>query len=143
MNFQALQSNWAAWLGLVAVLVAIVAILPRLLARTSRSKLRRVLADLKKTRKELDKLSRATRRAERKVEKLAQRAHRVKPRVMQEAQDTLDDARALKKIFADKLMVAENHVRRVIHDEYPPSDHDRLRRKYLPKDIEEKRPFSF
>lgn len=143
MNFHDLQSNWAAWLALAAVFVALIIILPGILARTSRAKLDRVLADMKKVQRELKKLSRATRRAERKLEKLTKRAQRVRPRVLQEAKDALEDVQALKKILADKLMVAENHVRKVIHDEFPPREHERLRKKYLPRDIEDNRPFSF
>jgi hypothetical protein len=62
---------------------------------------------------------------------------------LQEAKDAVDDANALQKILNDKVMVTENHVRRVIHDEFPPTEHDRLRRKYLPQDIKDERPFSF
>jgi hypothetical protein len=143
VNLESLQSNWAVWLALAAVLIAVAAITPRLLERTSKAKLKRVVSDMKEARRDLRKTVRATRRAEKKVQKLQQRAKRVKPRVLQEAKDAVDDANALQKILNDKVMVTENHVRRVIHDEFPPTEHDRLRRKYLPQDIKDERPFSF
>lgn len=143
MNLETLQSDWAIWLALAAILVALVAITPRLLQRTSKAKLKRVVSDMQKARKDLRKTIRATRKREKKLRKLQQRAERVKPRVLQEAQEAVADAHALQKILDDKVMVTENHVRRVIHDEFPPAEHDRLRRKYLPQDIKEGRPFSF
>lgn len=143
MNLETLQSNWAAWLALGAVVVGIIAIAPKLIARSSRSKLNRVVADMKKARKELRKTNRKAARAARKLGKLETRADRVKPRVLQEAKNALDDAKALQKILGDKVLVTENHVRRVIHDEFPPSDHERLRSRYLPQDVRDKRPFSF
>ena len=82
---------------------------------TSRSKLKRVVADMKVARKDLRRLVRKVQRAEKKVRKLAARADRVKPRILQEAKEALEDAEALAKILHDKVMVTENHVRRVIH----------------------------
>ena len=98
---------------------------------------------MRKARKELRKALRAQQKAEKRVQKLVQRAERVKPRVLQEAREAFEDAKALQKILHDKVMVTENHVRRVIYDEFPPTQHDRLRRKHLPQDIEDNRPFSF
>ena len=138
-----LQANWAVWLALAAVMIAIVAIAPRLLRRTSSAKLKRVVDDMRKARKDLKKCLRTTKKAEKKLESMAKRAERVKPRLLQEAKEAVEDARALQKILNDKVLVTENHVRRVIYDEYPPKLHDRLRKKFLPQDIEDKRPFSF
>ncbi len=143
MNLESLQSNWAIWLALLAVLVAVVALAPKLLRKTSSAKLKRVVADMQQARKDLRKTVRGTLKAEKKLEKLTKHAERVKPRVLQEAKEAVEDAQALRKILNDKVLVTENHVRRVIHDEFPPTAHDRLRRKYLPKDIEDNRPFSF
>lgn len=71
------------------------------------------------------------------------RAARVKPRVLQEAKEAVEDARAMTGILNDKLMVAENNVRRVILDEFPPVRHERMRDKYLPQDEKDTRPTSF
>lgn len=138
-----LQSDWAVWLALLAVLIALVAIAPRLLRRTSRFKLNRVVADMKQSRKEFRQVARAAAKAEKRAERLSKRAEHVKPRILQEAKDAVEDAKALQKILHDKVMVSENHVRRVIYDEFPPTEHERLRKKYLPRDIEDDRPFSF
>ena len=51
--------------------------------------------------------------------------------------------RSLAKIADDKAQVQANHVRRVIFEEFPPSRHEKLRARYLPQDVADKRPFSF
>ena len=38
---------------------------------------------------------------------------------------------------------AENHVRKIIVEEFPPKRHDRMRGKYLPGEREDGKPFSF
>ena len=143
MNLELLQSDWAVWLALGAIFIALAVLVPKLLKMTSRSKLKRVLADLKAARKELRESVRTTRKAEKKVQKLVARAEKVKPRILQEAKEALEDAQALEKILQDKVMVAENHVRRVIHDEFPPAEHERMREKHLPQDVKDERPFTF
>jgi len=143
MNIEALQSDWAVWLALASLIIAIVLIIPILLKRTSRSKLNKVLADMNETRKELRKTARVSDKAEKKLQKMLGNIERVKPRDLQEAKDAVDDGKALTKILSDKMMVAQNHVRRVIHDEFPPAKHDRMRAKYLPQDVKENRPFQF
>jgi hypothetical protein len=143
MNLESLQSDWALWAAIVALLLAFLAIIPKLLKRTSRSKLNRVFADVKAARKELRKSLRAAEKAEKKYERLLTRADRVKPRVLQEAKESAEDGKALAKILNDKVIVAETHVRRIIYDEFPPEKHEQMRAKYLPQDIIDNRPFSF
>jgi len=143
MNLESLQSDWAIWLALAILLIAAAMITPRLLKMTSRSKLSRVFADVKAARKELRKSVRAAKKAGKKLEKLLARADRVKPRVLQEAKESVEDGRALAKILNDKVIVAETHVRRIIYDEFPPEKHEQMRAKYLPQDVIDDRPFSF
>jgi len=143
MNLESLQSDWAIWLALAMLLIAAAMITPRLLKMTSRSKLSRVFADVKAARKELRKSVRAAKKAGKKFEKLLARADRVKPRVLQEAKESVEDVRALAKILNDKVIVAETHVRRIIYDEFPPEKHEQMRAKYLPQDVIDDRPFSF
>ena len=38
----------------------------------------------------------------------------------------------LLKVAADQVQIAENHVRRIIVEEFPPKRHDRMRSLYLP-----------
>jgi len=143
MNIESLHSDWAVWLALGSLAIAIALMIPILVKRTSRSKLNKVLSDLKETQKELRKTARVSDKAEKKLQRMLANIERVKPRELQEAKDAVDDSKALTKILSDKMMVAQNHVRRVIHDEFPPSKHERLRARYLPQDVEDGRPFQF
>ena len=143
MNFELLQTHWAAWMALVLLLLAAGMVTPQLLQKTSRSKLNRVLGNMKDVRKEVRKSDRAKDKAEKKFRKLLARGDRVKPRILEEARGAVDDARRLVKIMSDKLMVAETHVRRIIHDEFPPAEQDGLRERHLAPELEDTRPFSF
>ncbi|NIN38846.1 MAG: hypothetical protein GTO67_09360, partial [Gammaproteobacteria bacterium] len=50
---------------------------------------------------------------------------------------------ALLKITADQVLIAENHVRKIIVEEFPPNRHDRMRSKYLPDERQGGKPFTF
>lgn len=80
---------------------------------------------------------------ERKCERLQERADKVKPRHVEEARGELTDARALAKIAHDQTLIAENHVRRVIVEEFPPARQARLRARYRVGDEPTKKPFTF
>lgn len=82
-------------------------------------------------------------RAESRLDRMLQKAEKIRPSELQAAKEALQDARALQKIAEDRLMVAENHVRRIIHEEFPPVKQQKLRARYLPEALPERRPFSF
>jgi len=134
MDPESLQADWALWLGLASLIVAIAVLLPQLLQRTSRGQLKVAVAALKQVRKDYRKSVRALKKAEKKAHKLMARADRIKPRVLQEAREAVEDGKALARIFSDKLMVARNSVRLVIHEEFPPARHERMSKRYLPAD---------
>jgi hypothetical protein len=85
----------------------------------------------------------ATVKAEVRLDSLQQAREKVRPSYLQEAKEALQDARALQKIADDRLLVAENHVRRIILEEFPPIKQHKLRLRYLPADARDPRPFSF
>lgn len=74
--------------------------------------------------------------------RLRARADSTKPRHVQEASEALEDARALQKISHDQVLVARNHVRKIILEEYPPKRHDALRTRYLPHEEADHTPFT-
>jgi 1,6-anhydro-N-acetylmuramate kinase len=114
-----------------------------LLRRSARGQLKRVRADLRKALKRNRKATSVVEKCHRRLVKLDANATKVKPRLLQEAKDALGDARALEKIANDQVLIAGNHVRRVIHEEFPPSQQQKLRDRYLPGEEKDKRPFSF
>lgn len=143
MNANFVAGNWAliAAAGFLAPVVFLVVV--QLAGRSAAGQLRNTRADLADERQRLARATSATRRAEAKVDRLSKKSDKVKPRVLQEARESLADARELEKIAGDRVMVAANHVRRVIHEEFPPAKQDRLRKKCLPTAAPRRMPFSF
>ena len=143
MDWDILKTNWAlaiaAALGFIVALIAVV----QLFRRSRAGQLRKTVAALANARQDEAKALKAVQKAERIARRLHDNADRAKPRHLQEAMDALGDARALAKIANDKVLVAENHVRRVIHEEYPPLKQEALRQRYLPSQDADKKPFSF
>jgi len=82
-------------------------------------------------------------RCERKLASLQRHRDRVAPKRLRDAEESLEDARALAAIAHDRVLVAANLVRQLIFEEYPPAKHERLRNRYLPGDGPDGRPFSF
>jgi hypothetical protein len=118
-------------------------VLQRVVAASAGGQLRQTRKRLAAERRNLRRASLVVARAEARLRRLEGRADEVKPRLVQGSREALEDAKALAKIAHGKLLVAENHVRRVILEEFPPSEHQRLRAKYLPEAPPDKRPFSF
>ena len=65
------------------------------------------------------------------------------PRRLQEAGEALEDAQALVKIADDQVMISANLVRKIIVEEFPPQQHDRLRAKYLAENKKPDKSFTF
>lgn len=143
MDGNILKSNWALVVAVIlGIIVALIAVV-QLFSRSARGQLRTTVQALAKARQGEAKALKSVEKAERIVRRLRENADRAKPRHLQEANDALGDASALAKIANDKVLIAENHVRRVIHEEYPPVKQEALRDKYLPAQERDKKPFSF
>lgn len=143
MNAELLQNNWALMLAVVVGCIIVSLVSVRIVGSTARGQLRRVRKTLAAERATLQRANAVVAKADRQARKLQQHADKAKPRHVQEAKEALEDAKALAKIANDKVLIAENHVRRVILEEFPPSKHRRLREKYLPENPPDKRPFTF
>ena len=143
MNTQTLTDNWALWMAAIPGVFVVLAVVYLLLRQGAHGKLRQAVRVERAALKDLNNACNMTQRSEARVTKLLEKSDTVKPRLLQEAEGALEDARALQKIADDKAQIATNHVRRVIFDEFSPSRHDKLRAKYLPGDVRDNRPFSF
>ena len=137
------RENWALIVAGALIVVVALVIVAHFYRRSARGQLRTNLARLSTARKVLQKAEKDQRRSERRLSQLAERADRTKPRLLQESKDAVADARALHKIAHDQVLVAENHLRRVIHDEFPPRRHDALRARHLPGEKSDQKPFTF
>ena len=143
MDWNFLKSNWALGVAAVIGLIIVFFVILQLVRRSAWGQLQETLRILDKARRDEANALRSVEKAERIAERLQENADRAKPRHVQESKEALSDARALAKIANDKILVAENHVRRVIHEEYPPVRHEAMRQKYLPDPARDKKPFSF
>jgi len=143
MTAAELTKNWALWGALLPATIVIAALVFAFYRKSSRGKLRRRLGEHRKALQALKRVERSIATAESKLERLTAREAGIKPRLLQEAREALDDARALGKIADDKVQVTANHLRRTIFEEFPPAAHERLRKRYLPEDVRDNRPFTF
>lgn len=143
MSPNLLQNHWALLLAAGIALIVALFLLAQRASASAPAQLRRVRTKLADERARLRRAERAIARAERRLRRLERRADRVKPRLVQETKAALEDAKALARIAQDQVMIAENHVRRVILEEFAPAKQQRLREKYLVKGPPDKRPFSF
>lgn len=135
--------HWALWAAAGCAAIVVYAVVARLVDQSGSGQLRQALKEHRAAITQLRKARRQVRRAERRVATLGKKAKQTKPRVLAEAKDALQDAQALQKISDDRSQVTANHVRRVIYEEFPPLRHEKLRRRYLPEDVADNRPFSF
>ena len=138
-----MRQNWALVAAAALLLVIGVIIIAVLYRRSATGQLSRTAKCVREARNKLSTAQKAVAAAEKRVSRLQKKAASVKPRVLQEAKEALQDAKALQKIAGDQVLVANNHLRRVIFEEYPPVRHDELRQKYLPDDKPDTNPFSF
>jgi uncharacterized membrane protein YcjF (UPF0283 family) len=143
MDWDVLKNNWALIVAAIIGSIIIVIIVIQLIKRSPGGQLRQTLKTLAKARQDEGKSRKSVDKSERIVRRLHENADRAIPRHLQEAKDALQDARALAKIANDKILIAENHVRRVILEEFPPIKHDAMREKYLPNAARDQKPFTF
>ena len=132
MNAAFLQSHWALIGGLVLLVAAGFTLVPALYSRTANGQLRSTRAVLEQAINEQKRIRRKVTSLQKQVERMMARGEFVKPRALAEKKEQLEDARSLDKIACDKILVAQNHVRRVIFEEFPPAKHEQLRSKFLP-----------
>jgi len=129
--------NWSLVIASVLLTAIALFVLYRLYSDSSRGQLGARIRSLELCYRDVDRAQRAVRKAERRLDRLDARAASVKPRHVEEARDTLTDARSLLKIAEDQVLIAENHVRTVIVEEFPPKRHKAMRRRYLRRPAEQ------
>ncbi len=138
-----IRDYWAPLAASVIVGGVVFYLLCRAWAGSRRGRLRRCAKDYRDTRRLFVTAERELERAARQVTKLEQRADAVAPRRLDEARNARSDAHRLCEIRTDQLKVAENHLRRIILEEYPPSRHSSMLRRYGVPEHTDARPFSF
>lgn len=143
MAVEFVTRNWALVLASILLTAIGLFVLFRLYSDSARGQLGARVRALRARYREVDKARHAVARAETRVEGLGRRAASVKPRHLEEAREALEDARALLKIAADQVLIAENHVRKVILEEFPPKRQEALGNRYLRSADGQGKPFTF
>jgi hypothetical protein len=143
MDAELLQTHWALAAAVVVLALLGLVLGIRRAALSGYGALWRCRRRLARERRALARVERAVASAERRLARLRERARATPPRLLAEAGEALEDARALERIARDRVQIAENHLRRVIFEEFAPVRQERLRAKYLPETPPDKRPFSF
>jgi uncharacterized protein HemX len=131
MSIELLAKNWALVAASVLGTGILLFVLFRVFQDSSRGRLNAAVGTLKKREREARAARRSVDKAAGKLERLRSKAESVKPRHAQEVSESLEDARALLKIADDQVLVARNHVRKAIVEDYPPKRHEAMRDKYL------------
>jgi uncharacterized protein YlxW (UPF0749 family) len=142
MMVDILGKYWALVAASVLGAAVLLFLVFRVFEESDRGRLLDRVRELRSREREANKAQKAADRAAARLERLRARADSVKPRLGQEASEALEDARALQKIADDQVLVARNHVRKIILEEYPPKRHAAMRAKYLRQDEADQKPFT-
>ena len=138
-----LQQHWALIIAGCVGAAVLLFVVWRAWLDSPRGRLYRARNQLRAKIREARKHWRAGGRATVRLDRLVTKSDSVRPRRLEEATGAVRDAEALLKIANDQVLIAENHVRKIIVEEFPPKHHERMRRKYLPGERGDGKPFTF
>lgn len=143
MSLSFLEQHWALVSASIVGSAVLMFVTWRAWVDSPRGRLGAARRHLRNTGAARDKQRKALQRLSKRLDELEAKADSVKPRHLREAAEAVQDAEALLKITADQVLIAENHVRKIIVEEFPPNRHDRMRNKYLPDERQDSKPFTF
>jgi len=142
MTLEILIKHWALVAASVLGTAVLLFVVFRVYQDSARGRLQTTVRQLRSREQKARAARKAVDKAYASVDRLRAKADSVKPRRVQEASETLEDARALQKIADDQVLVAQNHVRKIILEEYPPKRHEAMRARYLLHDEADQKPFT-
>lgn len=138
-----LREYWALVAASVLIVAVVLQALWQMYARSPGALLRRGLRELRNRRQERTALARRARRAKRRLQRMQGKTQSVRPVRLAAARDDLSDAESLVKIAHDQVLVAENHVRRIIVEQFPPDKQEKLRARFRVDAAASNKPFTF
>ncbi len=141
--FELVRENWALVAASVVIWALVIQAIFSLVRRSSGAQLRRALSELEHKRSDARSAHRRANRARRRCERLEARLASVRPVRLEEARNALSDGEALLKIANDQVLVAENKVRRVIVEQFPPAKQEKLRVRHKVSATPSDKPFTF
>ena len=128
---QLITQNWALVAASVLSLALPLFVLYRLHEATPRGRISSHVAVLSNHKSEVTKAETRLAKASEQLSALRSKADTIKPRLLSEAEEAVQDAQSLQKIAGDQVLRAQKRVREVILEEFPRTRHDGLRSKYL------------
>ena len=131
MTLDLLTRNWALVIASILGTAILLFVLYRLYEASRRGQLNASVRLLRRRKLDAAKAERRLDKSRARLADLQSRAASIKPRLLSEADEAVQDARALQKIADDMVLVAIKQVREVILEEFPPNRQDVLRNKYL------------
>lgn len=118
------------YIGLgIFLIIAVGVVLPNIMP-TPRGRLNRQRRELRHRHFEYQQAENTADKAGREFAKLKSRAENVQPKQLREAEGRAADMKIMLGHANDKVLVAQNHVRRILLDEFPPAVHQQLLKKY-------------
>ena len=118
------------YIGLGIFLIIVVGVVLPCVVPTPRVRLNRQRRELRHCLYERKQAEKTAEKALLDHAKLHRQAQNVQPKKLREAEERASDMQALLGHANDKVLVAENHVRRILLDEFPPANHQELLKKY-------------
>ena len=143
MTLSSLQQYWALLVAGVVGTAVLMFVAWRAWLDSPSGRLRVARRHLRDKRLAAQRQEKLLQRLSARLDSLETKAGSVPPRRLREAAEAVQDADALLKIAGDQVLIAENHVRKIIVEEYPPKHHERMRGRYLPGERTDGKPFSF
>lgn len=143
MAVEFIRHNWAVLAASVLGLGILLFVAFRAFEDSARGRLMRLVRAYDQKVLAAQKAQKVSSTAVARLQKMHARRDSAIPKHIQKAAEALEDARALLKIADDQVLIAANHVRKTILEEFPPRQHERLRARYLPEKEPSEKPFTF
>ena len=131
MTIELITKNWALVAASVLAFAIFLFVLLRLYEQSAQGRLGTEAGELRKLQRELARAERQLLDSEQRLETLREQSATVKPRTLSEAEEAVQDARAMQKIISDQILRSKKRVGDVILEEFAPNRQDGLRTKYL------------
>lgn len=142
VTLEFVSKNWALVAASVLGTAVLLFVIFRVFQDSARGRLQATVRQLRDREQQARAARRAVDKAVAALDRLRHKADSVKPRLLQEASERLEDARSLSRIADDQVLIVRNHVRKIILEEYPPSRHETMRLRYLQHDEADQKPFT-
>ena len=123
--------NWALFGASILGFGILFFVLTQLYRESAQGRLATEASELRKLMREAKAADKRLAAAEARLATLQRDAETVRPRVLSEAEEAVQDARSMQKITGDQVLRAKKRVGDVILEEFAPNRQDGLRTRYL------------